>query len=115
MGSDRGSRSCVYAFSSREPVSTSLENALAKGEGIGARAGVEKFNREQSVADGALLPHQLIEPLARHHAFALRIDVGAVVAARRLAVDGHAKPRRLAVGAGAEHQMQVARMETEFY
>ena len=60
---------------------------------------------------GPLLAHELIEALLGHRAIACGIDIGAMVGARRLAVDENAKADRLAAVARPQHEMQIARME----
>ena len=62
----------------------------------------------------ALLAHELVEPLAGHHALALGVGVRAMVVAERLAVEGRDEAHRLAVFAGTEHQMQVSGVEPVF-
>src|SRR5690349_12419787 len=84
---------------------------LAEGEGVGLDAGIEEPDLEGTVGDVATLADELVEPLAGYGAVAVRIDVAAVVGARGRAVDGDLEAHRLAVGARAQHQMQVAGVE----
>src|SRR5258707_3554879 len=83
----------------------------AEGECVCLNTGIEKVNLEGVIGDLAALAYQLIQPLPGHDALPLRIDVRAVAIARRCAVDGDAKPHRLAVQARPKHQVQIPRME----
>jgi hypothetical protein len=60
----------------------------------------------------AVLAHKLIETLVGHDPLTLGIDVGAMTVGWRGAIDGHAEAHGLAIRAGAEHEVQVARVET---
>src|SRR5258708_30682682 len=83
----------------------------AEGECVCLNTRIEKANLEGVIGDVAGLAYQLIQPLPGHDALPFRIDVRAVAIARRCAVDGDAKPHRLAVGARPKHQVQIPRME----
>src|SRR5258708_31108237 len=83
----------------------------AEGECVCLDTRVEKVNLEGVIGDLTALAYQLIQPLPGHNALPLRIDVRAVTIARRHAVDGYAKPHRLAVEARPKHQVQIPRMQ----
>src|SRR6266478_9692946 len=83
----------------------------AEGECVCLNPRIEKVNLEGVIGDLAALAYQLIQPLPGHQALPFRIDVRAVTIARHCAVDGDAKPHRLAVQARPKHQVQIPRME----
>ena len=66
----------------------------SEGEGEGLRPRVEKLDFEGALADFTALAHELVETLRVDDSRAGGIDVTAVVAGRRLAVQGHAEPNR---------------------
>jgi hypothetical protein len=74
-------------------------------------AGVKKLDFEGSVAYGAVLTNQLIKPLSIDNAAAISVNVGAVVIARRPAINRHPEVSRLAIDGGTKNEMQVPRME----
>src|SRR6185503_18306617 len=88
-----------------------IPKLLAEGESVRRDAGIEKLDLESSIAPGISLPDQLIEAVLLHGARAVRADVRAVIFGGRRAVEPDAEPHGLAVGARAEHEMQVARLE----
>ncbi len=65
----------------------------AERERVADYAGIQELDLERAVANVAGLADQLIEALFRHRAVAVRIDVGAMIAARR-------RRRRAARGSG---------------
>jgi hypothetical protein len=59
------------------------------------------------------LADQLIEPLARDDTFSGVVDVDAVVAPGRLAIEGHSKRHRFAVETRSDDEMKVTAPEPE--
>src|SRR6185503_9137946 len=88
-----------------------IAELLAESESVRRDTGIEKLDLEGSIAAGVLLPDQLIEAVLLHDAHTVGVDVGAVIFGWRRAVERDAEPHGLAVGAGAEHEVQVARLE----
>ena len=84
---------------------------LAKGEGKALSAGIEELDRECALANGALLPYELVESLSLDRAVSGVVDVRAMIASGWLAVDRDAEPDRSARSGRAEHKVDVAGME----
>src|SRR5436190_9782182 len=76
-------------------------------------AWIQELDLERAIAYGTLLTDQLIQSLHVHDTRAVRSNVGAMIVARRCAVHTHAKAHRLAVGAGAQNEVQVPGLEVE--
>src|SRR5271154_3497008 len=88
-----------------------LYGISAESESIGLGAWIEEADLKGMIRHRAGIADQLIKPLRRHDAVPFRIDIDAMGRARALAVDGHDKANRIAVGRGSEHQMQIAGVE----
>jgi hypothetical protein len=82
-----------------------------KRKGVGVNTGIEKFDLEGVVRDGAALAHELIEAMLGDDAGTIRRRIDAVAIAGQSAVDSHTETHRLAVTVRPEHQMKVARVE----
>ena len=67
----------------------------AKGEGVSLGAGIEEFDFERMIGDYTTLAHELIEPLIGNHAHAFRVDIRAMVLARRGAINRNAETHGL--------------------
>src|SRR5690606_33472755 len=85
----------------------------SESEGKGAGAGIQELDLEGALANAARLADQLIQPLFVDHAAAVLGHVLAGIATRRLAINGDSKAHRLAILAGTEHQVHIARLEAE--
>src|SRR6185436_5583469 len=75
-------------------------------------AGVEEGDREGAVADRALLPDKLVEPLPGDLAAAVGGVVDSRILTRRLSVERNLEAHRLA-GRRTEHQVEVSCVEAE--
>lgn len=65
------------------------------------------------VLNRAILSYQLIQTMLCHDPIALRVGIDAVILPGSLTVNSHAKANGFAVGAWAEHQVQITRMESK--
>src|SRR5262245_10912614 len=92
-------------------VAVSCVSLSAKRECVRRDTGVEKLDLERTIAYRTLLTNQLIEPLLLHDARAVGVDIGAMISRWSRAVHAHAESHGLAVGAGPENEVQVARLE----
>lgn len=70
--------------------------------GLGAR--IKELDLECMIRDRTVCPDELVEPLSRHHAIAVRIRVDAVTIPGRLAVDGNLEPDRFSIRRNYETQ-----------
>jgi hypothetical protein len=75
---------------------------------VGANSRIQELNCERAVPYRAFLSGKLIKTGAINDALTLRISVGAVIDARWLSVNGHAKSDRFVVRAGTQDEMQIA-------
>src|SRR5262249_36700748 len=80
----------------------------AERESVGMNSRIQELNYEHAVTYRIVLSDKLIQTLAIDEAMTVRIGVGSVIRARRIAVNGHAKSYRFAVRAGTEDEMQTA-------
>src|SRR5215472_17775668 len=80
----------------------------AERESVGMNARIQELNCERTVTDHVVLSDKLIQTLAVDDALTVHIGVGAVIRARRISVNGHAKSYRFPVRAGAQDEMQIA-------
>jgi hypothetical protein len=80
----------------------------AKRESVGINSRIQEFNCERAVTYRIVLSDKLIRTLAVDNALTVRIDVGAVIRARRISINGHAKSYRFAVRGGTRDEMQIA-------
>src|SRR4051812_22339681 len=80
---------------------------LAEGEHVGAGPGVEERDPHRALADRAVLPDQLVEPLLREDPVAVLVDVEPVGAARWLPVERHPVAHGWAARRGAHHEVDV--------
>ena len=72
---------------------------------------IQELNCESAIPYHSVLSHKLIQTLAVDDALTIRISVGAVIHARRLTVNGHAKSYRFTVRGGTQNEMQIAGMK----
>jgi hypothetical protein len=63
------------------------------------------------IADGAILPNKLVEPLSDHNTLAVGIDIGAMAVAGRRAIYRDAEANGTAFPRGAENEVEIARVE----
>src|SRR6185503_6872740 len=98
-------KECVSCFSASSRCSSEC-----KRKRLHAR--VEELDREGAVTHPAFLAHQLVEPLARDDAGSFSLRIHSSVAARHLSIQRDPETDRLA-GGGAEHEVEVARVEAE--
>ena len=68
-----------------------LGGASSECKDISLHARIEKLDLEHSIRNGSGLPDELVEPQLRRRAVALLVDVGAVGAPRRAAVEEHSE------------------------
>src|SRR4051794_40196530 len=86
---------------------------LAKCEGVSLDPSVQEFNREGVRPDVARwLADQLVKALGGYDAGARGVRVGAVAGAGIGAVEAYAEANGFAAGARAQHQVQIARLES---
>src|SRR5215469_15013518 len=69
---------------------------------------IQELNCERTVTDHVVLSDKLIQTLAVDDALTVHIGVGAVIRARRISINGHAKSYWFPVRAGAQDEMQIA-------
>jgi hypothetical protein len=69
----------------------------AERESVGINSRVQELNCERAVTYRIVLSDKLVQTLAVDDTVAVRIGVGAVIRARCISVNGHAKSYRLAV------------------
>ena len=86
-----------------------MESSECEREGLNTR--IEKLDLELAIGDRPLLPDQLIQTLLAHRALALRVDVDAVRATRRLAVDAHAEPHGRPFRHRSQNHVEIAGVE----
>ena len=87
-------------------------HGLSEREGIGADAGIEKFDLEGMFRHGPRLPDQLIEPLLPHAAPPCRIDIETVVRPRSLAINPDPETNRGASSGSAQNEVKIAGVKT---
>src|SRR4051794_26156656 len=85
-------------------------SALAEREHVGLGAGLQERDLKRPLADHVVLAYELVQAAAAEEAVAILVDVLAVRAARRLAVDEHAEGDRLSRRV-IEHEVRVASVE----
>src|SRR2546428_9103641 len=86
----------------------SYRSISAERERKRLHAGIEKLDLEAAIRDRPRLADQVIQALLGHRALALLVDVAAVRASRRLAVDAHAEPHRRTFRRRSQDHMEIA-------
>jgi hypothetical protein len=74
-------------------------------ESVGKNSRIQELNCKRAIPYHTVLSDKLIQTLAVDDALTVRIGVGAVIAARRLSVNGYAKSDRFAVHGGTQDEM----------
>jgi hypothetical protein len=80
----------------------------AERESVGINSRIQELNCERAVTYHIVLSDKLIQTLTVDDALTVRIGVGAVIRARCISVNGHAKSYWFAVCAGSQDEMQIA-------
>jgi hypothetical protein len=89
-----------------------LRRGSAERERKHLHARIEKHDLELPIGDGLRLPDQLIEPLCRHRAIAVVVDIQSVRRAGRLAIEEHAKAHGSAPRGQPHDEMQITGVKT---
>src|SRR5215475_7298361 len=84
----------------------------SKGERENLSAGLVELNLKGMVGNRAFLTHQLVQPVFSHHACSIDVRIDSMVFPEGLSVYRDTKMNWLPVGRRAEHEMQVAGVET---
>src|SRR5262249_23794157 len=77
-------------------------------ESVGVNSRIQELNCERVVTYHIVLSDKLIQTLAVDDALTVRVGVGAVIRARRISVNCHAKSYWFPVRAGTQDEMQIA-------
>src|SRR6516164_9493172 len=77
-------------------------------ESVGLNSRIQELNCERAVTYHVILSDKLIQTLAVNDPLTVHIGVGAVIRARHISVNGHAKSYWFPVRSGAQDEMQIA-------
>ncbi len=75
-------------------------------------AGIEELDLERAIFHASLLANQLVEAIFLYCAISLGVHVNSAVGPGRFSIERHAETDGLAVVAGAQDEVQIARVES---